>query len=268
MNSPCSLGIAASVILACAHAPNQRAISSAELRAEIDLHSCAYWEPEVHVWSVLWLDERCPRTPATTTLGRAVEAAIAEARLVNFLATAYDEVDAALTVRPTPTQPAADALVRAALWRDPLLERAVLDRALAKLSAHHLRCEDCQAPAAPAPRTVSWADFYPYLAAFVWPVQSDTGQIDVYTCSGINGAASLLADETLTQAGKLAALAFVMDDAMSRRILELARGPVSRSVPEVAREIEALLNSPEGRALACASLAHKQWFTGLTIEPC
>lgn len=55
---------------------------------------------------------------------------------------------------------------------------------------------------------------------------------------------------------------------MSHRIRELARGPVYRSVPEVACEIEALLNSPEGRAHACASLVHKRWFTGLTIEPC
>lgn len=265
---PRSLGITASVILACAHATTDRSISSAELRAEVDLHSCAYWEPEIREWSVLFLDERCPRAPVTTALGRAVESAVDEARNIHFLTTAHDEFYDALKGRPTPTQAAADILARATLWRDPLLARAVLDRALAELPVHRLRCEDCRAPAAPAPRTVTWDTFSPYLTAFVWPVQSETGAIEVYTCSGINGAAALPEDEILTQAAKLAALASVMDEAMSRRIREIARGPVTRSVPAVASEIAALLNSPKGRAHACSSLVQKRWFTGLTIEPC
>ena len=254
----------------CAHTqPTTGEISSAELRAEIDRHSCAAWEPEVDQYSALFLDERCPYTSTAAPLARAVEAAVAEASPLTFLETSRDHFYAAVKDRPRPDQAAADALVRATFWRDPLLAPAIVDRALVHLPAHRLRCTDCVAPARPAARTASWSSFFPYLTAFVWPVQPEPGaEIAVYVCSATNGAAALPPDTSLIHAAKLAALAFMLDPASGAKVREIARGDVSRPLPEVAQALAALLDAPASRARICGELTRLRWFTGLTVDPC
>jgi len=254
--------------LHCVHArPTE--ISSAELRAEIDRHSCAYSTPEDPMHSALFLDaERCPVTPPATALGRAVADAVAEASAISFLERTSGQFDAALKGRPRPTQAAADALARSMLWRDPLLTRAVLDRALAHLPAHRLRCTDCQAPPRPVARIVAWSDFFPYISAFIWPVEFEPGKIDVYMCSGTNGAAALSPDEALIHAAKLAAVDFGLEETTRQKIRDIARGDVSRSLADVKLLLAALLDAPASRSRICAAVAERRWFTGVTIDPC
>jgi hypothetical protein len=258
-------------LLATLHCVHTRPteISSAELRAEIDRHSCAYSTPAYPEHNVLFLDaERCPATPSATPLGRAVADAIAEASAINFLESTSSQFDAALKDRPRPTQPAADALARSMLWRDPLLTRAVLDRALAHLPAHLLRCTDCKAPPRPAARIVAWSDFFPFISAFIWPVEFEPGKIDVYMCSGINGATALPPDEALIHAAKLAAVDFGLEETTRQKIRDIARGDVSRSLADVKVLLAALLDAPASRARICAAVAQRRWFTGVIIDPC
>lgn len=253
--------------LHCAHA-RPAEISSTELRAEIDRHSCAYSTPEYTEYSALYLDDRCPVTPSPTPLGRAVAAAVVEASPIAFLGTVHKSVNKALEAPPRPTQTAADALTRANLWNDPLLTRAILDRALARLPAFGLRCRDCQPPPPPPSRTVAWAEFSPYIRAFIWPVEFVPGKIDVYMCSGNNGAAALPPDAVLIHAAMLAAVDFGLEDPTRTQIRDIAHADASRSLADVAAQLAALIDAPTSRARICAAVAQRRWFTGLTIAPC
>lgn len=266
MSRWCVAGVLAT--LHCAHArPTE--ISSAELRAEIDRHSCAYSTAEYPEYSALFLDaERCPVTSLASPLGRAVAEAIAEAHAINFLETTSKQFDEVLKARPRPTQAAADTLARSMFWRDPLLVRAVLDRALARLPAHRLRCADCQAPPRPAPRIVAWSDFFPYITAFIWPVEFEAGKIDVYMCSANNGAAALPPDEAMIHAAKLAAVDFGLEEPTRQKIRNIAHGEASRSLADVATLLAALIDAPASRARICTAVVERRWFTGVTIDPC
>lgn len=260
--------VACASLVACAHAPPPRTTSSADLRAEIDLHTCARWDPESRVHALLLLDERCPAA-TTTPLARAVAAAVAEARGVRYLASIETFYYDTLAATPSPTQASADALARTSFWRDPALTRATLDRAHAQLQAHQIRCDDCEPPPAPAPRTVSWATYVPYLAAFVWPTRPEAdGPVEVYVCSAINGAADLPPDEPLSHAARLAAFDLALDETTAVQVRQLARSDTSRTVADVRQHIAIFLNSPPIRDHVCASLAARRWFTGITVTEC
>jgi hypothetical protein len=88
---------------------------------------------------------------------------------------------------------------------------------LPALEAEGLRCVDCPAPFVPTPRTVDWATFAPYLAAYVWPERvvtprdesgKQTGEpkYSMKICAGANGTGDLAEpDSGLVELGFLAA---------------------------------------------------------------
>ncbi|MDC0666958.1 hypothetical protein [Nannocystis radixulma] len=242
--------------------------SLAELRAEVDRYVCAVWTPEVQQWGVAMLGEACGavRDPALGEVGRAV---VEKSRTIVPLATAaYDAFDAGASGLD---QASADALARRSMWSDPLLSRAILLQLRSALDARHVRCDDCPRLTV-APVELEWEDFVPYLRAYFWPVQSTPGgPVDIFTCSGTNGAAELPANEPLRQAGFLVAAQFIDDAEMTAQIEQLhARhnGDASRSAHGMAREIDAWIQSPTGRARTCRALREVEWFTGVVVRAC
>jgi hypothetical protein len=95
--------------------------------------------------------------------------------------------------------------------------------------------------------------------------------VDIFVCSGTNGAAELPANEPLRQAGFLVAVQFVDDAETTAQIEQLhARhnDDASRSAHGMAREIDALIHSPTGRARTCRALREVEWFTGVVVRAC
>ncbi|MBZ5712519.1 hypothetical protein [Nannocystis pusilla] len=242
--------------------------SLAELRAEVDRYVCAVWTPEVQQWGVDMLSEACgaERDP---TLGELVRAAVLRSKTIVPLATAaYDAFDAGASGLD---QASADALARRSMWSDPLLSRAILLQLRGAIDAMHARCDDCPRLAV-APVEVEWEDFSPYLQAYFWPVQATPGgPVEIFVCSGTHGAGELPANEPLRQAGFLVAVQFVDDAETEAQIEQLhARhnGDASRSAHGMAREIDALIQSPTGRARTCRALREVEWFTGVVVRAC
>lgn len=243
------------------------AVTMARLRAAIDRHICAEWSPEAQAWGGPLLGEECPRPATRVELERVAEAVVVRVRPVLMLATAAgDRFEAAVRGQPAAAQSTADSLARAALWRDPQVARAMALALREELGVRGWNCVDCPVVTAPEPRSRPWAAFLPYLRAYLWPLDGADGAVEIYTCSGINGADTVAPDERLLQAGVLTALAFAQDDATAAQIHEVAVR--SRSASEAAAHLEALLDAPPGRAHACAALAGVEWFTGLRVDEC
>lgn len=261
--------LAAMCGLACAGRPSHAApdITMARLRAEVDAHVCAAWSPEVQEYGGPLFAADCPRPAASTELTPAVQRALLRVRPIGMLATTAEEQFAsAVRGRPESAQAAADTLAREAFWRDPQLSRAIMLAMHAELRAEHRQWADCPTTPAPTPLTIAWSTFRPYLAAYMYPQAGDDGKIEVYTCSGINGAAALPPDPRLLQAGVLTAFHFTTDEAMSRQIRGIA--DASRSIPDATAALHTFLDSPAGRTHACVALADLEWFTGLRIHDC
>lgn len=251
---------------ACAGRRAPAPLIQAALRSELDHHTCARWEPSVKQWSLLLFDPDCEPAPPSGDPAKLVHAAVARLRPLVFLSTAvYDrfyDAPGAAALPPATAQRRADAVV----WSDPDLTAAIWRALAVELGARGLACSDCPPGPAPAPFTIAWADLFPYLAAYVWPAQaSPDAPVQIFTCSGIHGAAALPEAPALTQAGKLVALAFADDPAHGREIHDLAG---AGSLADVTRAVRDYLDSPPSRRFACAALADVAWYTGLRITDC
>lgn len=252
---------------ACAGRPHAPPLTEAALHAELDRHTCARWEPEVNQWSLLLFDASCEPAPASGAAQVLARATVARLRpLLLLTESAHDHFYRRTDVSPPPSHEEAQRLADAAVWSDRLLSRAIWQALARELAARGLACGDCPRPGAPPPITARWAEFFPYLAAYVWPVQRSEGApVEIFTCSAVHGAATLPIHPTLTQAGQLAAFAFAEDETAARQIHALAG---QGSLSEVSNMVRSYLDSPQSRRLACAALADVAWFTGLRISDC
>ncbi|PCC69619.1 hypothetical protein SAMN02745121_06427 [Nannocystis exedens] len=252
---------------ACAGRSPAAPLTQAALRAALDRHTCARWEPEVRQWSLLLFDATCEPAPASGGLEALVRAAARRLRPLAILAEpAYDHFYRRSGDPASRSPGAVEHLADAAVWSDRLLSDAAwraLDR---ELAARGLVCVDCPRPDEPPSITFRWAEFFPYLAAYVWPVQfSKDAPVEIFTCTAIHGAAALPPDPLLSQAGRLAAFAVADDETAASRLRALAG---QGSLAEVSRSIRDYLDSPAGRRIACAALADVAWFTGLRVSDC
>lgn len=265
-----ALTVVALCCLGCAgrSAHARATVSRAQLRAELDRFVCALWTPEAEAWNVGLLATDCGQRLTGAPLESVSEASVARVKPLMMLAQEFDaEFFGALDGRPAPPKPAADALARDAFWRDSLLERATWLAAREELRSRGLRCGDCPVVAEPERIELSWAEFLPFLGAFVWPVQEETGgKMEIFVCSGTNGAAALKGDPRLVQAGFLAAAGLVNDEAIVRQIRAFA--DAGRSPAEVMPGLQQLLDSPPVRRQACSSLAPLEWFVGVRVREC
>jgi hypothetical protein len=252
---------------ACAGRPREPPLTAAALRAELDRHTCARWEPEVKQWSLLLFDASCEPAPPSGDVEVLARAAAARLRpLLLLTESAHDHFYARTNREPPPSPEEAQRLADAAVWSDPLLSGAIGQALARELAVRGLACGDCPPPREPPPITARWAEFFPYLAAYVWPVQlSESAPVEIFTCSAVHGAAALPVDPTLTQAGQLAAFAFAEDETAARQLRALAS---QGSLADVLKLVRSYLDSPESRRLACTALADVAWFTGLRISDC
>lgn len=252
---------------ACAGRPHEAPLTEAALHAEIDRHTCARWEPQVKQWSLLLFDASCEPAPASGDVAAVVRAAVARLRpLLLLTESAHDHFYENADRSPPPSHEEAQRLADAAVWSDRLLAGAIGQALARELEVRGLACGDCPRPREPPPITARWAEFFPYLAAYVWPVQlSEGAPVEIFTCSAVHGAAALPANPTLTRAGQLAAFAFAEDETAAHQIHALAS---QGSLAEVSESVRSYLDSPESRRLACVALADVAWFTGLRISDC
>jgi len=233
-------------------------VTFAELRAEVDRHTCAVWSPEVQQWDIAILSETCGAV-RDRRLGEVVHGVIQASKSIVPLASAAFEKFDGEAASPGLDRASASALARRAVWSDPVLSRAILLQLGRAVDERRLRCEDCPRPALVEPVVVDWARFEPYLLAYLWPVQATPGgPVEVFACSGTNGAADLPASEPLRHTGFLVAAKFADDAEAAAEIERLGirhNAEASRSVAGMAREIHAFVRSPSGRARTCRAVA-------------
>ncbi len=229
--------------------------------------------------------EACGAPAAATATDRAVDATFAAAPIL-FGALRAD-VDGALAPGLTATERHARA-VGAYLGHEPFL-RAFLPRLQAALAAEGARCTDAPAFAPVRPRTVTWDEFAPYVAAYVWPDEvrrakgaapGEQGEVrySFHVCSGLNGIDRLPApDPVLVRAAFVSVLGngpfmqaasrhfsatlgapefgVLTDDAARTAYLRDHVGPATAADPEV-------------RAAVCTGLLPVAADLGVQLEGC
>lgn len=248
-------------------AGRSQVIDRRELHAEIDRHVCALWSPEVQQWGGPLIDERCPQPEVRGEAARLAARVVARVGPTMMLATAAERrFDDTSRGRPGSAQAAADGLARAAFWSDPEVTRAVALATRVELGAGGWRCEGCPEVAAPQLLTLRWSAFLPYLSAYIWPVGREQGGVDVFTCTGTNGGASVSPAPRLQRAGLLTAFHYAIDEGMGAQIHAIAT--TASSVDEASSRILAMLDAPAGRAHACAALVSLEWLVGVRIDEC
>jgi hypothetical protein len=176
--------------LACSAAPTQRPEPTAPPRAETPPESStasnelrwAQVQPELEalvclktfdipdygpVEDVVHGDRgQCELPPASTPLERAVETAWKDASLLlgSFYRATREPLLAAMAAPSDQRQ----AEVRRAYLSERIVG-VLMSRLGPALASEGLRCVDCPPPFVPTPRTIDWATFAPYLAAYAWP---------------------------------------------------------------------------------------------------
>jgi hypothetical protein len=108
----------------------------------------------------------CELAPAATPLERAVETAWKDAStlLGGFYRATREPLLAAMAAPSEQRQ----AAVRQAYFSERIVG-VLMSRLVPALASEGLRCVDCPASFVPEPRTIDWATFAPYLAAYAWP---------------------------------------------------------------------------------------------------
>lgn len=153
-----------------------------ELRAEIDRYTCAAWSQEVNQWDITILGDSCVTT-RDAKIGDAVRDVVQRVSVLLPLASvAYERFDGDAT-QPGLTPASADALARSSVWSDPVLTRAILLQIDRSAREYDWDCRDCTATEPPARLEVSWEEFLPYLFAYLWPVQTPEGPVNLFVCS-------------------------------------------------------------------------------------
>ena len=146
----------------------------------------------------------------STPLRRAVDRAIEDAGFV-LVSMSSDAPQSDTSTTPE----AATRVVRAYYLGSPTYLRPILLRLPAELAEEGLACSDCPDPLADPIRRVGWSQFFPYLAAQVWPdrVKTPRGpdgaptgppRYSFHICSGLNGLSEMKEPDLL-----LARAAFV-----------------------------------------------------------
>lgn len=243
----------------------------ADLRAEIDRYTCATWSPEARQWSLEMLSDAC-EAPAASRAHPAIARIVRRTRAVLLLAEAAYDGFYAEAGGERLDRAAADALARRWFWRDAQMTRAISLQLAHEQHLGHLRCDDCPAVAPPERVEVAWGEFIPFLLAYVWPVQpAPDAPVELYVCSGLNGAAGLPANEPLKRAGFLVAGALADDPQAAAEIAGLRQRHNRSEAPSadgLARELQAFLRSPVGGSRVCRALDELAWFTGVVVPGC
>ncbi len=241
-----------------------------EVRAEIDRYTCAAWSQEVNQWDITILGDSCVTT-RDAKIGDAVRDVVQRVSVLLPLASvAYERFDGDAT-QPGLTPASADALARSSVWSDPVLTRAILLQVDRSAREYDWDCRDCTATEPPARLEVSWEEFLPYLFAYLWPVQTPEGPVNLFVCSGTNGVADLPALEPLRQEGFLVAAAFVQHEPIAVEIEHIRtrhNAGQTRSADGLAQEVHAFVRSAAGRSHACDAAAGIEWFTGVVVRDC
>lgn len=149
--------------------------------------------------------------------------------------------------------------------------RAARGRTRVSVREHDWDCRDCTATEPPARFEVSWEEFLPYLFAYLWPVQTPEGPVDLFVCSGTNGVADLPALEPLRQEGFLVAAAFAQHEPIAvelERIRARHNAGQTRSADGLAQEVHAFVRSVAGQSHACGAAEGVEWFTGVVVREC
>ena len=167
--------------------------------------------------------------------------------------------------------------------------RPILLRLPPELAKENLACADCARPASGPVRRVSWTEFYPYLAAHVWPdpVVTPRGpdgepagepRYSFHMCAGLNGLGEMeRPDHLLARAGFLAVMesptlkerASIVfreirhEEAFERLIDDAARTAYLRE-----RVAEALDGDAVVKNAACETLQRRRNDLGLDVEEC
>lgn len=264
--------LALATLLACASGRGPGASRSGPPRVfdrdAFNPYICAAWSTEANQWGAEFLSRSCNDTSNNSCEARAVD--VAE-RVVAVGNRAYTQFYGAVGDGTSVPKNEADRLAREAFWSDPALKRAVKLAAADSCGVSPAECDDCAEPT-PSPQRLTWEAFRPYVSAYLWPVQARSGaEIELYTCSEVNGADGLPGPDLLRQAGFLVAAGFAEDEVMFVAVQGLVRSHnqrATRSIPSLAGEIEAFLELPAARARICHTLTEVRWFTGLTIEEC
>lgn len=246
-------------------------VSMGEVRAEIDKYTCAIWSQEINQWDITMLSDSCVTT-RDTKIGEAIRDVVQRARVLLPLASvAYERFDSS-AAQPGLTPASANELARSSLWSDPLLTRAIYLQVDRSRHEHDWDCGDCTATKPPTRLEVSWGDFVPYLFAYIWPVQTPEGPVDLYVCSGTNGVAELPALEPLRQEGFLVAAALAQHEPIAAEIERIrARYNMghTRSAGGLAQEVHAFVgSSAAARSHACGAAEGIEWFTGVVVREC
>ena len=229
---------------------------------------------------------QCELPPAATPLERAVEKAWKDASpiLSSLFRATREPLRAAMT--------ASSDQRLAAVRRAYLSQRVVgvlISRLGPALASEGLRCVDCPPPFVPEPRTIDWATFARYLAAYAWPDPVVTPRdargepngepnYGAHICVGTNGIDELPAlDPALVELGFLAAFhnehfrerapalfreirkeaefTRLRDDAARTRWLRDRLGPRLVAEPEIQRT-------------ACATIERFRPDTGIAVPEC
>lgn len=270
--SPRLLSLLCFATSACtpATSPPTSVVTQSDLHAEINRYVCAAWLEDVELYEARFADTRCATamSSAPRELQDVVAHAVADTSvLVPLAAAAYDRAYAGLEAPGERTQAQRDAIVRAAYWEDSHLGPVAVSRSAHYLAEQGVDCTDC-ARLEPVSESLSWAQFAPYLNAYLWPARADgEEQTHIHVCSAQNGVETLgLDDPVKIDAGFLTAIALAEDETTQRAIAEIA----ARNLPvEVARnELAVLLDTPEARTVICRRLEQTTWFTGIVVTDC
>jgi hypothetical protein len=226
----------------------------------------------------------CP--PPRQPLERAVEKAWKDASPI--LGSVYRATREPLLAAMTASPDQRLAAVRRA-YLSKRIVGVLMGRLGPALATEGLRCVDCPPPFVPEPRTIDWATFAPYLAAYAWPDPVVTPRdargepngepnYGAHICVGTNGVDELPEpDAALVELGFLAAFhnEYFRERAptLFRELREEAeftrlRDDAARTLWLRERLGPRLVAEPEIQRTACAAIERFHPDTGIAVLEC
>lgn len=228
----------------------------------------------------------CELPPAATPLERAVEQAWTDAKpfLDSFYRATREPLIAAMKAPSDQRQTA----VRRAYFSERIVG-VLMSHLGPALATEGLRCVDCPPPLVPEPRTIDWATFAPYLAAYAWPdpvvtpvdargKPTEEPKYSAHICAGMNGIDELSEpDAALIELGFLAAFNNEhfreRAPALFREIREEAeftrlRDDAARTEWLRERLGPRLVAEPEIQSTACEVIERFRPDTGIEVREC
>lgn len=256
--------------------PTTKTTSWEELRPLADAYVCWMRGDPAEEFSPVLGDPGCRPTTADTTspLAALVERTMPE--LIPILRLFMDQRGQELAqVCPAPQgtdtiAPATDCL-REGFWADASLGGVVEQGLSIAVKSAGWECADCKVVSPTPGQTVSSDVIRPFVSAYIWPVESeDDGSVEIYVCSGANGASTTDQNPDYLRLGYLVAQGFVESDVLRTeigRVAELGRTG-ALGIVEIRAELGRVLVSPAAERTLCEVAERFSWYTQVHLSDC